>query len=417
MISEAAATLDCLGSSPPVSAAAGASLSDGEEDEGACGGGYSTFSSDQSTSEDSSLTSDSDRTLVGDPPEEDRLSDRCNSPEYHNVSSPEEDNNASSSASHSAWASTAAAGGAEEDSTDVWAGRTADDHPVRKYFKWRTVPPTDDTEDTVLSIRVDKRMTVDQLKEQLQSVIGVSAEHFKLYKKYIQEFECSVGSDQVKNFGESCKLAVKLDRALQQGEFRGKLYLLDANNIDEPFRFLIEWVLRNGQTVGQAKLEIIKEVNETCNLSLDPDKVRLRKKSWKNPQTVHLNHHVFGDDINLYRHWELFLQEIEGPELKTESSDEEVLVFVRRFRPSQYKCDAIVEILLKECTADCLKQELSRLSEIPPERIEFAKGRGAFPCDMSVLEIPTELDWKFKGGSLEDKPYNILDDGALLYYR
>lgn len=61
--------------------------------------------------------------------------------------------------------------------------------------------------------------------------------------------------------------------------------------------------------------------------------------------------------------------------------------------------------------------QLSELSEIPAENIEFAKGKGTFPCDMSVLDIPNELDWSPRSGQLDQRPLYIMDDGAMIYYR
>lgn len=61
--------------------------------------------------------------------------------------------------------------------------------------------------------------------------------------------------------------------------------------------------------------------------------------------------------------------------------------------------------------------QLSELSDIPAENIAFAKGKGTFPCDMSVLDIANELDWSPRSGQLDQRPLYIMDDGAMIYYR
>lgn len=61
--------------------------------------------------------------------------------------------------------------------------------------------------------------------------------------------------------------------------------------------------------------------------------------------------------------------------------------------------------------------QLSEVSEIPAENVEFAKGKGTFPCDMSVLDIASELDWSPRTGQLDQRPLYIMDDGAMIYYR
>lgn len=416
----------------------GANLSDGEDDDGACGGGYSTLSSDQSTSEDSSLTSDSDRTLVGDPPEDDRLSDRCNSPDYHNVSSPEEP---SAKAGGSSWSAgiacddddviggrtTATAATGDVSGTDLWAA-SANDPPwnngeteppaVKRYFKAKMLVGSDNPDERVLEMRVDNRMTVDQLKAAMQPHVGVPLEHFKLYKKYTQEFECSRGGEMVKNFGECGRLVAKLDRALQEGEYRGKVYLLDIHNTTEPGKYLIDFVLRENDKLSDVKAAIVKEVNSSCQLSLTVDRVRLRRKSWKNPQTVYLDHQMFGErDITLHNNWELFIQEREPPELKTNCSDDQLVLFTRRWRPSQYSLDPIVELLVPDNTGQDLRQKLSEASGIPADNIQVGKGRNTFPHEVSVLDISAELEWTRAEGPLDARPLNILDDGAMVYYR
>ena len=78
--------------------------------------------------------------------------------------------------------------------------------------------------------------------------------------------------------------------------------------IFQPAKFLIDWVICSQDTVETVKRQIVKEVNLRCKMEFCVDKVRLRKKSWKNPQAIHLNHHVFDQDISIYSNWELFLQ-------------------------------------------------------------------------------------------------------------
>lgn len=81
-----------------------------------------------------------------------------------------------------------------------------------------------------------------------------------------------------------------------------------CKNFQQPAKFLIDWVVCKGDTVASTKRAIIKEVNTRCNMTLTPETVRLRKKSWKNPQTIYLDAQKFEDDIPLYSNWELFLQ-------------------------------------------------------------------------------------------------------------
>lgn len=374
--------------------------SDGE-DEGIAdadsGAGSSNVNSDQSASEDSSLTSDSDRTLVGEPPE-DKLSDASNSPDYRNVSSPE-DNNRDTKDNDAGWG---------DDEKEV---------EVKRYFRAEYFTE-DETNQKMLRVHVDKRITIGQLKTEMQRWVGVSREHFKLFKIYpnSQEFECTRMTETLATYGDNTRLNVRLGRALLPGEQRGKVYLLEPENIDDPARFLIDWVVSKGETIALAKKAIVKEVNSRCNMTLAPENVRLRKKTWKNPQTIYLDNQKFDDDISLYSNWELFLQVIEGPETKTSSSDE-LALFVKRWRPSTYTTDSLAEIVIAKPTAEDLREKLSEMSGIKVENIEFAKGKGTFPCDMSLMDINNDLDWTHHTAQLDQRPLYILDDGAVIYFR
>nr|XP_053631124.1 ubiquitin carboxyl-terminal hydrolase 47-like [Cherax quadricarinatus] len=270
----------------------------------------------------------------------------------------------------------------------------------------------------MLRVYVDKRITIGQLKTEMQRWVGVSHEHFKLFKIYSnsQEFECTKMTETLASYGDNTRLSVRLGRALLPGEQRGKVYMLEPDNIDDPARFLIDWVVCKGDTVGSAKKAIVKEVNTRCNMNLIPENVRLRKKSWKNPQTIYLDDQKFDDDISLYSNWELFLQVIEGPEPRR-SNAEELAIFVKRWRPSMYTTDPLVEIIISKPTAEVLKEKLSEISGIEAENIEFAKGKGTFPCDMSVMDITNDLDWTVRSSQLDQRPFYILDDGSMIYYR
>ncbi|KAG7164653.1 Ubiquitin carboxyl-terminal hydrolase 47-like [Homarus americanus] len=379
--------------------------SDGE-DEGIAdadsGASSSNVNSDQSASEDSSLTSDSDRTLVGDPPE-DKLSDASNSPDYRNVSSPE-DNGRETKGDESGWGLPIF-----QDNEVVW-GEDERETEVKRYFRAEYFTE-EETSQKMLRVYVDKRITIGQLKTEMQQWVGVSHDHFKLFKIYSNRM-----TETLASYGDNTRLSVRLGRALLPGEQRGKVYLLEPDNIDDPARFLIDWIVCKGDTVASAKKSIIKEVNARCNMSLVTENVRLRKKSWKNPQTIYLDNQKFDDDICLYSNWELFLQIIEGPEKRT-SSTEELAIFVKRWKPSSYTTDPLTEIIISKPTVEALKEKLTEISGIEAENIDFAKGKGTFPCDMSVMDLNNDLDWTPRTGQLDQRPLYILDDGAMMYFR
>ena len=63
------------------------------------------------------------------------------------------------------------------------------------------------------------------------------------------------------------------------------------------------------------------------------------------------------------------------------------------------------------------KFQISEISCIKYDNVEIARGKGSFPCDMSVLDIPSELNWNKNDMPLEEKPFVIINDGSVVYYR
>nr|CAD7196168.1 unnamed protein product [Timema douglasi] len=182
----------------------------------------------------------------------------------------------------------------------------------------------------------------------------------------------------------------------------------------KPSKFLCDWILGKGMLVGDAKREILEELKRKYSINISYDRCRLRKKSWKNPGKVYLDTQKF-EDISLFANWEMFLQELPGPEPATSSI--QLLLFVRQWCPSTLELKPFDEVLLDGTTISELKEKISALSGIPVENLELAKGQSSFPCDMSVLGIHTELDWAPQTVTVDSWPFNIYEDGHVILYR
>ncbi|KAM6464720.1 ubiquitin carboxyl-terminal hydrolase 47 isoform 4-T4 [Liasis olivaceus] len=267
-----------------------------------------------------------------------------------------------------------------------------------------------------LLIHVDKRITLSAFKQLLEPFVGVPSSQFKVFRIYAsnQEFESVRLNETLSSFSDDNKITIRFGRALKKGEYRVKVYQLLVND-PEPCKFLIDSVFAKGMTVRQSKEELLPQLREQCGLNLTVDRFRLRKKTWKNPGTVFLDYHVYEEDINISSNWEVFLEILEGAEKMKSMS--QLAVLSRRWRPSEMKLDPFQEVVLESSSVDELKEKLSKISGIPSENIEFAKGRGTFPCEISVLEIHQDLDWNPKVSTLNVWPLYICDDGAVIFYR
>ncbi|ELV11214.1 Ubiquitin carboxyl-terminal hydrolase 47 [Tupaia chinensis] len=212
-----------------------------------------------------------------------------------------------------------------------------------------------------LMVHVDKRITLAAFKQHLEPFVGVLSSHFKVFRVYAsnQEFESVRLNETLSSFSDDNKITIRLGRALKKGEYRVKVYQLLVNE-QEPCKFLLDAVFAKGMTVRQSKEELIPQLREQCGLELSID---------------------------------------------------------RRWRPSEMKLDPFQEVVLESSSVDELREKLSEISGIPLEDIEFAKGRGTFPCDISVLDIHQDLDWNPKVSTLNVWPLYICDDGAVIFYR
>lgn len=144
-------------------------------------------------------------------------------------------------------------------------------------------------------------------------------------------------------------------------------------------------------------------------------RIRLRKKTWKDPRTVLLDNFKFEEEIMVYPGWEGYIQELPGKEPMENGT--QTAVFVRHWKPSAYTLGPLEEVILVDNQVSTLKKCISELSGIAPGNVDFAKVRSAFPCDMNVLEVEEESEWNPSVTLVSQYPLHITDDGVVLYYR
>uniref|UniRef100_A0A8C1K5M6 Ubiquitin carboxyl-terminal hydrolase 47 n=1 Tax=Cyprinus carpio TaxID=7962 RepID=A0A8C1K5M6_CYPCA len=310
---------------------------------------------------------------------------------------------------------------AEEDSgTDSEYDENGKSKADAQYLYFKTEPYSHEDGSgegqKCLLVHLDKRITLAAFKQNLEPFVGVPSTQFKVFRVYAnnQEFESVRLNETLSSFSDDNKITIRLGRALKKGEYRVKVYQLLVND-PEPCKFLLDTVFAKGMTVRQSKEELLPQLKDQCKLDLSTDRFRLRKKTWKNPGTVFLDYHVYEEDINISSNWEVFLEVLEEPERMKSMS--QLAVLTRRWCPAQMKLEAFREVVLESSSVEELKEKLSELSGIPLENLEFAKGRGTFPCDISLLEIHQDLDWNPKVSTLNVWPLYICDDGAVIFYR
>lgn len=183
---------------------------------------------------------------------------------------------------------------------------------------------------------------------------------------------------------------------------------MDTNN------FLFEHIVAKGQAVSSVKRDILIQAKKQHMLDIPYNKCRLREKSWKRPRKVYLDDQKFVKDIFVSPNFDVFLQELNSPEIFT--SKDQLIVFVRQWCPSTLSLKPFQEVCLENCTMDELKKKISMLSSIPQENVDVAYIKANIPCDMHLLDIHNELEWNPNVSQLEHWPINA-EDGSVFYFR
>ncbi|XP_019856205.1 PREDICTED: ubiquitin carboxyl-terminal hydrolase 47-like [Amphimedon queenslandica] len=190
-----------------------------------------------------------------------------------------------------------------------------------------------------IQVRVSKSVTLAQLKEELVPLIGVQPSGFRMYRigRY-GEYEIKELYKAL-NDASKLELRVRLGRALEEGEKRVKLYLLQVNNT-KFCKFMMESIVTKDTPVGEFKKQIIEEAKvQGIDCVLELDKMRLRYKIGVSPGGIYLDHERI---INASM--EMYVEPLKGPEKKKHDGQRQV--YVIRWRPSQCSVDPIEEIIL-----------------------------------------------------------------------
>ena len=210
----------------------------------------------------------------------------------------------------------------------------------------------------ILKVLVDKRMSINKLKELIQQYVKIPMEYFKIFRQLQMENECTRLHDSLSvTFKEEERLVIELGRALRKGEFKVKLYYLNILEVTdiEKLPFVCDYILRNGAEVGQTKREIlahIRSVDEKYS-KLTYERSRLRKKNWKSPTQIFIDDQKFGDDIIISSstHFEIIIQEMPENSSTLDSDGQQITddcksIFIRRFYPSKLELGKFDEIVV-----------------------------------------------------------------------
>ncbi|XP_012555488.2 ubiquitin carboxyl-terminal hydrolase 47 isoform X1 [Hydra vulgaris] len=263
-----------------------------------------------------------------------------------------------------------------------------------------------------LTLNINKKKTFGYLKKKIEDLINVEQHLFRIYRiSFDQEYECIRLEDTLSTMNNGAKIIVKLGRALMTGESRVKVYLFEPNN-EDPMTFFMEAVAYKGLTIGEFKKQIFLELNRVGK-DHPIERIRVRRKASKNPCRIYTNNDRFEVEVKLT---DLLVELLQENDIIV--NDDYLNLYAKRWRPSQLLLCPFEEIILyKDTSLVNLKKKLSEKSGIPLNQVSIAKGRGVFPCMVSILDIYNELEWDCNCQKLGEYPISITDDGSVIYYR
>lgn len=272
----------------------------------------------------------------------------------------------------------------------------------------------------VIKVLIDKRASVGYLKYRLQSYLHIPMEYFKLFKNSgVSQQEITLLKEELNAYTDGDRLTIELGRVLRKGEYQINLYYFNVNHLTDDvdkLPYLCNWIVRNGQMVGQIKRDILAHLGTIDDRyhTMTYDRCRLRKKGWKSICKVYTDDQKIGDDVQLVPNSNMIIQEVEDLASVTPSHYNDVVIMIRRWIPSEMKLGPIQEILFpNKCE---LKNLLSNQSGIPEENLEYVKLQ--LRDSVSVLQIHNSLQWTSVAARSDDYQCNSsFQDGSMIYYR
>lgn len=272
----------------------------------------------------------------------------------------------------------------------------------------------------VIKVLIDKRANHGYLKCRLQSFLMVPMEYFKLFKNSTasSQQEVTLLKEELNAYKDGDRLSIELGRVLRKDEYKINLFYFNVNDVTDDvdkLPFLCNWIVRNGQLVGQIKRDILAHLASSENKysNLTYERCRLRKKGWKSISKVYTDEQKIGEDLTVNNNFDMILQEVENLPSVTPNHYNDVVLLIRRWLPKEMKLDKMQEILFPNQRE--LKNLLSTISEIPEENIEYAKLQ--LRDTVSVLQIHTALQWTSTPCRSDDYNGTSFQDGNVVYYR
>ncbi|CAD5113236.1 DgyrCDS2415 [Dimorphilus gyrociliatus] len=305
-------------------------------------------------------------------------------------------------------------GGIDDNDDEENSQKDSDQEEFIQQFK--ILSTKEENDQCIIKVEMDRRMTVKSLKTIMKRYVKRGLYRFKVFKQFSsnQLSEISNMNETFQNLpdnGSAC-LVIQHGRALKENECIIKVFELDMNREDEYFKEPIEIIVELKWSIEKTKKLIAKEFNYS-----DDVKFRIRQKVWKTVQKIYFDDQSL-DDLLIYNHGEVFCEKLMLPH---ERESNQLSVYLRRFRSSIPKFDKFEEFYINRSDYVNKSSFLDLVQQIKDkygiENIKFAKPKTQYPHHTSVLDAEDQLNWEEHIESLKAYPYNISEDGSVIFYR
>uniref|UniRef100_A0A182YEJ4 Ubiquitin carboxyl-terminal hydrolase 47 n=1 Tax=Anopheles stephensi TaxID=30069 RepID=A0A182YEJ4_ANOST len=296
-------------------------------------------------------------------------------------------------------------------------GNTADDSSSTRSHNNST------DSQKLVQVLIDKRSCNAYLKYRLQSHLQISMDYFKVFSSDVLcPTNDSANLLKELDYKDDDRLSLELGRVLRKGEYKLNVSYVNVNEMTEEMdntAFLCTTIVKNGDLIGQIKADILASLPATLGEAakkyahLHSNNCRLRRKGIKYLSTVYKDDERIGKEITMLSSVDVFLQEVDDLASLTPIDLNDVVLLVRRWYPSEMKLGKFQEILFTDKLE--LTKQLSRISGIPEENVEYVKIPQTSLHRDSVLNIQNGLQWTSTPQHADD--CQIYCVGTLLYYR
>uniref|UniRef100_A0A182P466 Ubiquitin carboxyl-terminal hydrolase 47 n=1 Tax=Anopheles epiroticus TaxID=199890 RepID=A0A182P466_9DIPT len=282
---------------------------------------------------------------------------------------------------------------------------------------------TDSQKQTMIHVLIDKRSCNAYLKYRLQSYLQISMDYFKVFSSDVlcPSNDSANLLKEIEYKDDEC-LALELGRVLRKGEYKLNVSYVNVSQMTEEMDntpFLCSTIVKNGDLVGQIKADILASLPKALGegakkyAHLHSNNCRLRRKGIKYLSNVYKDDERIGKDITLPSTVDVYLQEVDDLASLTPIDINDVVLLVRRWYPSEMKLGKFQEILFTDKLE--LTKQLSRISGIPEQNIEYVKIPQTTLHRDSLLNIQNGLHWVSTLLHADDP--QVFCSGTLLYYR